>query len=354
MIDLSMDKEIYYFDNAASSRTDQRVLAYYREISAVDYANQEAAHGGGYALRKRLEAAAEKLSLALCGEKRLVIWGNSGTELFNLLADSFLVEGKEVAASPLEHPALLANLKRTARNLQLLPCGRDGKVQIPENGFAALHHVQSELGTIQEFPQRQAVTFCDAIQSAGKLPLPRTPEIIAVSGHKFGAPGGAALLLKSDWKDAKKLQDFAHSYRHISYRCGRPDPALSLAMTKAAELAAEERNKNLRNTIILNNLLRENFSATIPAKTASPYILHLNFPGHQSGVLVRMLSDAGFMVAAGSACASETDDPSPAMRAIGFSKKDAFSGLRISFGPQNTVEEAKKLQEALTRVLKNY
>ena len=354
MIDLIMDKEFYYFDNAANSQTDQRILDFYREFSAGNCSNQEAAHGGGYALRKRLEIAEEELSLALCGEKRSVIWGNSGSELFNLLADSFLVAGQETAASVLEHPALLANLKRTAKNVQILPCGKTGKVHAPQGGFLALHHVQSELGTLQEFPERSGITFCDAIQSAGKLHLPATPEIIAVSGHKFGAPGGAALLLKSNWKDAKKLQAFAHDYRHTFYRCGRPDPALLLAMTEAAKQQQENRAKNLCNIQKINTLLRENFSATIPQEASSPYILHLNFPGFQSGVLVRMLSDAGFMVAAGSACASETDEPSPAMRAIGFSRKDAFSGLRISFGPQNTIEEAKKLQEALTRVLKNY
>ena len=354
MIDLIMDMKFCYFDNAASSIPDSRVLEFYRNFSAGEFANQEAAHGGGYALRKRLEKASEELSVALCGGKRLVIWGNSGSELFNLLADSPLVAGQDVSASALEHPALAANLKRTAKSVTILPNDRAGKVQIPDTGVLALHHVQSELGTIQEFPERKGVTFCDAIQSAGKLSLPRSPEIIAVSGHKFGSPGGAALLLRPDWKEAKKLQEFAHVYRHTLYRCGRPEVPLLLAMTEAAKLRAAEREENLRHVRELNALLREHFNATLPAETASPYILHLNFPGYQSGVLVRMLSDAGFMVSAGSACASETDEPSPAMRTIGFSRKEAFSGLRISFGPQNTIKEAKNLLEVLTRVLKNY
>ena len=349
-----MDRKFYYFDNAASSMPDVRVLERYREFSAAEFANQEAAHSGGYALRKRLEKAAEELSVALCGEKRPVIWGNSGSELFNLLADSPAVAGNDVITSPLEHPALAANLNRTAKSVSLLPCSDTGKVQIPDAGFLALHHVQSELGTIQDFPERKGVTFCDAIQSAGKLPLPHTPEIIAVSGHKFGAVGGAALLLRPDWKEAKKLLKFAHTYRHTLYRCGRPEVPQLLAMTEAAKLCAAEREERLRRISELNSLLRSEFNATIPENSASPYILHLNFPGFQSGVLVRMLSDEGFMVSAGSACASETDEPSAAMRAVGFSRKDAFSGLRISFGPQNTIEEAKKLKEVLPRVLKNY
>ena len=93
---------------------------------------------------------------------------------------------------------------------------------------------------------------------------------------------------------------------------------------------------------------------TVPPELASPYLLHLLLPGIQSGVMVRMLSAAGVMAAAGSACASESREPSAALRAIGLNRNDAYSGLRIGFGFDSTAEEAKKLVEALKDALKNY
>lgn len=351
-----MDTSFYYFDNAAASRPDPRVLDFYRKTLIGNFANQEAIHDEGYRMRRLLDKAAAELSIALCGKKRLVVWGNSGSELFNLFADSPVCSGRHVICSKLEHPALAANLRRNAAKLELQENTASGRVKVPENDaeLLALHHVQSELGTIQEFPAFSGTVFCDAIQSAGKFPLPDTPDILAVSGHKFGSPGGAALLIKPSWKGAGEFLEFAHNYRHTAYRCGRPEIPVLLAMTEAAKIAAGEREDNLRHISEMNALLRESFPATIPAEQASAYILHLNFPGFQSGVLVRMLATEGFMTAAGSACASETREPSAAMQAIGFSKKEAFSGLRISFGPQNTLDETKKLKEALARVLKNY
>ena len=93
---------------------------------------------------------------------------------------------------------------------------------------------------------------------------------------------------------------------------------------------------------------------TIPEEAASPYILHAMFPGVESGVLVRMLSEAGVMVAAGSACSSETGEPSAALRALGFRGRDVWSGLRVSLSPESTADDAKKFVEALRNVLKNW
>ena len=141
-------------------------------------------------------------------------------------------------------------------------------------------------------------------------------------------------------------------------------PAL-LALAFAAGLRATKQEEAARRIGELNAAVRRELEnlplhgggkirCTVPPELASPYLLHLFLPGLQSGVLVRMLSAAGVMTAAGSACASESPDPSAALRAIGFDRNDAYSGLRIGFGFDSTPEEAKKLVEALKDALKNY
>ena len=136
-------------------------------------------------------------------------------------------------------------------------------------------------------------------------------------------------------------------------------------MAHAARLRAAEREEAFHRISALNSALRREFDGmelpgggrircTVPEEFASPYLLHLLLPGIQSGVMVRMLSAAGVMAAAGSACASESREPSAALRAIGLNRNDAYSGLRIGFGFDSTPEEAKKLVEALKDALKNY
>lgn len=157
-----------YLDQAAAAYPDREVLDFYRAELEHSGANQEAAHRLGYELRRRLDAAARELSQALADrDDCTVIWGTSGTEIFNLLADSPAVAGKRVLTSRLEHPALLAALRRSAAEVKFAPCGKDGRLQMPEDSgaeLAAFHQVQSELGVRQELrplPGGAAFRRCD-------------------------------------------------------------------------------------------------------------------------------------------------------------------------------------------------
>ncbi len=328
-------------------------MDFYRAELEHSGANQEAAHRLGYELRRRLDAAARELSQALADRDNCtVIWGTSGTEIFNLLADSPAVAGKRVLTSRLEHPALLAALRRSAAEVKFAPCGKDGRLQMPEDSgaeLAAFHQVQSELGIRQELrPLPGVPLFVDAIQAAGKLPLP--PEF------------DLALL----WFAATAtLAESAHRSRHVDDGRGSPETALLLTLAFAATRRRAAREATLRRISELNAAARELLAGlplpggarsfcTVPAEAASPFILHLTLPGVQSGVVVRMLSEEDVMVAAGSACASETRTPSAALTALGFSREQAYSGLRISFGFDTSPEDVKKMAEALKRVLKNY
>ena len=67
-----------------------------------------------------------------------------------------------------------------------------------------------------------------------------------------------------------------------------------------------------------------------------------------------MLSERGIYAGSGSACASESPSGSSALRAIGRTGKKSFSGLRFSFGPDFSREQAEFLVKNLLEVLKNY
>ena len=107
--------------------------------------------------------------------------------------------------------------------------------------------------------------------------------------------------------------------------------ALLLTLAFAATRRRAAREATLRRISELNAAARELLAGlplpggarsfcTVPAEAASPFILHLTLPGVQSGVVVRMLSEEDVMVAAGSACASETRTPSAALTALGFAR----------------------------------
>jgi cysteine desulfurase len=66
--------------------------------------------------------------------------------------------------------------------------------------------------------------------------------------------------------------------------------------------------------------------------------------------LLMQLDLAGFAVASGSACSSGKREPSHVLRAMGVAEKDARSSLRVSFGAEHGVDDAKALVDELVRI----
>jgi len=357
-----------YLDNAAAAPPDAEVLEYARELWKKDFANQESGHALGFGMRRTIAAAERSLSRTFWGEDGgRAVWGASCTELFQLVAASPFVRGRRVATSVLEHPALAAAIKREAGETVTLRSDERGQlIPVPDRkvALAAFHQVQSELGAVQDLASLYAafpgaVRFADAAQGAGKLAFPDC-DVAAVSGAKLGVPGGgAALLLNPTWKKAAEFSAFAENYRKKEHRLSRIHPAVIELLAFAAETRERKRADAYRKAAELNALLRARLAGsklrpTLPAEIASPFILHLTASGMQGAVLVRMLSELDVMASSGSACAAESPDPSPALLAIGYRKNDAYSGLRLSFGPDTPPDAADILLPALEKVLQKY
>ena len=379
-----MPDKYIYLDNAAAAAPEKPVLDFFTHTALNCYANQEAIHRQAYLIRQQLENAAKGLAAALTGDDSArVVWGSSGTDLFNLLSHAPLLRKGNIVVS-MEHPALQAALKRTGAELRVVPL-LNGKTDLNalqsmadrNTVLAAIHHVQSETGVIQDLPgirkiiarcAPQALFFSDTIQSAGKLPIPWKDaglDIISVSGHKLGAPGGAALVFRHGKDPIRKgLADFFTTSRSREYLSGRPDPAIAITLAyciqtcaAAAQVVSKVQAMNLKLREQLGRIQLaggQKIRFTIPPEDASPFILHLTLPGYEGAVLVRMLAEHGFSVSPGSACSAESNLPSPVLTAMGYNRKDAFSALRISFWRNNTLDEIASFADTLESVIKDY
>ncbi|MBR2641932.1 MAG: aminotransferase class V-fold PLP-dependent enzyme [Lentisphaeria bacterium] len=335
-----------YFDQAAAVRPSPELLDFYRETAARTFFNQEAAHAFAYHLRKELQEAGNELSLALTGNAMHVFWGTSGTDVLLAAAHLFRQRKGKILLSPMVHPAVEA---------AFADCGNGGEPIL--NVFP---HAESETGLLSSLPEVPAgcLTLCDAIQSAGKIfPLPEA-DLMVISGNKLGGMGGGALL----FRDETFTRDLAQL--RTAHRVSRPEPAQCLALAHAAKLAAAKQEENKEKLLEISSFLRCELNGfplpgggkihpTVPAENVSCHILHLLLPGIQTGVLVRMLGERGVACSAGSACAAETTEPSRILCAMGHAK-DAYSGLRLSFGADNTMEEAREFIRILRQVIKEY
>ena len=360
-------KKSVYFDNAAAAAADQEILQLYLQLSTEYFANAEAIHTLAYRARQALQSAAKRLSSALFGSSdHPVIWGNSATELFRVAAsfDGF----ESSCASVLEHPSLLANLRNFTRlnTLNVTPAAQIDNIQLSECvDLASLYQVQSELGAIQQTSANfdkiaPRCRMIDAVQAAGKIPMDKNADIWIISGVKFGAPGGAAMVLAPDGAFTDKLLAHAEKCRRENYAVSRISVPMMLAMTAALEKAVGNMTENFRMISELNHFIRcecLNFGIvpTLPETVAvSPYILNLLLPTQESAVVIRALGERGVYAAAGSACSAESRQPSAALSALGLPPKKAFRALRLSFGTANRMEDAEIFLAELKTVLKNY
>jgi cysteine desulfurase len=373
-----------YFDNAASCRPDPKILGHYYAYTSRFYANQEAAHQLAYSLREKIDLAAMKLSQKLCGETTKICWANSGSDLFRLLSAFEGFKRGNIVTTAMEHPALVAALEGTQAEISIVKTNK-GLVDLKhlaeqldkKTALVSIHHIQGETGIIQNLAAigevinlhaPKSVFMADTIQSAGKIAIPWKEaglDLVSLSGHKFGSPGGAALLLNGKKPQLNKLAEYLKRCRKEYYTASRPEPAKLLALSMGLCKKQDEQAKDLKKVTEINTFLRQELTKlklfndkkiilTTAPELASPYILHFIVPGYQSGVLVRMLSEEGVYFSAGSACLSETKEPSVTLKAMGFSREDAYAGVRLSFCPQNTLRQAEIFLEKFQKALLDY
>ena len=369
-----------YLDNAAATPCDPELTAVFQKFAAEFPGNQESAGWHGRKASERIRKDAAELCTAFGLSGFGTAFCNTGTEALSIAAEGICREarGKEIVTTTLEHPALEKALERAcaAHGLQLIRCpaGRNGvsleklKSLLSERtGAVAVHHVQSETGGILDLGQvrhlldklaPKALLLCDTMQSIGRIPLETgkvRPDFLTLSGQKIGAPGGAALFCAG--KYLRSIQSL-RSAEHFGGRC--PVPVL-LTLIRAGIKAAQTQKENFSHASGLRRRLLErlrrnglDFPCTLPEEQVSPFIIHLLTAPYQGAILTRALHQYEISAAPGSACESETPTGSRALSAMGYSRREAFCGLRISLWKQNTPEEMDLLAEKLAECIKNY
>ena len=369
-----------YLDNAAAAPCDPELMVRLAEYAREFPGNQESMGFHGAAAARRIGEEGERLTSVFGFKNIRPVYGNTGTEVLALAVETACrcCRKKDVVTTSLEHPALEYALKRSCAShglrLRVCPADRSGvcldrleELLSPETGLVAVHHVQSETGGILDLMSvramidrraKGALLLTDTMQSIGKLPLDPAAvraDFMLLSGQKLGAPGGAVLFCADPcWKTAKALRTAEHF-------CGRCSVPLLLTLIDAAVRAERSRPEHQEQArtlkrLLLDELHREqiDFASSLPEDRTSPYILHLLTLPYQGAILTRALHLCEISTAPGSACESETPGGSRALTAMGYSRRDSFCGLRISFWKENTADEIRFFARKLAEAVRNY
>jgi cysteine desulfurase len=373
-----------YFDNAATSALDPRVIQEMAVALAEDFGNPSSSHAFGRQAKSKLELARKTIAKHLKVSAAEIVFTSGGTEGNNWLLQAAVRDLgiKRIISSKIEHHAVLHVLEfmQETQNIQLdfVKIAADGSVDhsdlvrlllqdIPT--LVSLMHVNNEIGTILDLAktsricqQHQAYFHSDMVQSMGKMPLDFsvTPLDFAVaSAHKFHGPKGVGFVYIKKGIPVQAL--LLGGEQEKGLRAGTEAVPSIVGMGMAFDLANNELNEHTQQISELKaytiNKLTQRFptSKVNGSETGLHTILNVQIPcaTHKQDMLLFALDMQGIAVSRGSACQSGSPKPSHVLAEILSDEEKLQPSLRISFSHYNTKEEVDYFVEKLDEIINN-
>ena len=371
----------HYFDHNATTPIDPQVLdammPALREVSG----NASSIHSFGQHARLLVESARLQAADFLGCEPKEVVFTGGGTESDNLAilgaVRAAAGDHKHVVTTAIEHPAVLqtcGQLEREGVSVDYLPVGPSGVVDIadvraalrPATVLVSVMHANNELGTIQPIAELAeaahavgALFHADAVQSAGKLPLDVDAlgvDLLTISGHKIYGPKGVGALYVRKGVELESIQFGGRHER--ARRPGTENVPGIVGLGAACELATQRlavesaRQAELRDRLeqaILSQIANTWVNAAGGPRT--PNTTNIGFGGIEGEPLLISLDLKGFAVSSGAACSSGAVEPSHVLLAIGLSREQARSCLRLSIGCGTAAEDVDRFLAVLPAVV---
>lgn len=370
-----------YFDHNATTPLHPEVLIGLRFVLEAVFGNASSIHQDGQRARHLVEDARRKVATLIGADPREIVFTSGGTEsdntaIFGVVAAGDHTVPKHIVTTTIEHPAVLnacERLQQLGVGVTYVPVNASGVVDPddirralrPETVLVSVMHANNEIGTVQPVSEisricREAgVAFhVDGVQSCAKLPLDLAAlgaDLFAISAHKFCGPKGIGVLFV---RKGVRLNKLLYGGRHErDRRPGTENVPGIHALGIAAEVAKLTLENNANGVDGLRNHLEAEILRRIPdARVNSatsprlPNTSSICIPGVEGEPMVIALDLRGFAVSSGAACSSGSVEPSHVLTAIGLSREDARSCLRISLGAGNSLEQVDSLVGAMEEV----
>lgn len=350
-----------YLDHAATTQPDPEVVTTMRRFLETDFGNPSSLHEAGRTAKKALEHSRQIVADYLDCEPVEIIFTSGGTESVNLaiLGLASASNKKHIITTNIEHSAVLEAcnfLESQGYQVTYLEADDQGLITAdqvqaaitPETGLITIMYANNEVGTILPIPEIAAIAkqyniafHTDACQAAPYLDLSQLDiTALSFSGSKIYGPRGAAVLyLKEDTPFQK--QSFGGDQEH-GFRAGTENLAAVAGLAKAVELLQTHREQDCQNQTELRDYLIQNLEGIKVnghPKNRLPNNVNISAEGLEGESLLLRLNDKNIYVSTGSACSSAKLEASHVLEAIGLSKNDIHSSLRITLGRHTTKDQ---------------
>lgn len=368
-----------YVDNAATTPVLPEVVEAMLPCFNELWGNPSSLHHNGQRAKEVLDAARATIAATLNCSPEELYFTSCGSE-----SDNWAIKGAAHAAkngrnkiitSKIEHHAVLHTceaLQKEGFEVVYLDVDGMGIVDLEQlrreaddkTALVAVMTANNEIGTLEPIGQiagiahdAGALCFTDAVQAFGSIPVDVRAlgvDMLALSGHKLGAPKGVgALYIKKGVRLANLIDGGG---QEKGRRGGTENVPYIVGLAKAAELAAArmddmDRIKGLRDRLT-GGLLKIPYSRLNgdPVRRL-PGNVNVSFEYVEGESLLLWLDIMGISASTGSACSSKSLEPSHVLIATGLPVEQAHGSLRFSLSHANTAEEVDRIIKAVTETV---
>lgn len=353
-----------YLDYQATTPCDERVVQKMLPFFTEKFGNPHSRnHIYGWEAEDAVETARTQVAKLINADPSEIIFTSGATESNNIAIKGVYSFYKgHVVTSQIEHKCVLETCRSLGADVTYLPVESNGVISIerlkeairPDTKLVSIMAASNEIGTIQPIAEIGALCrergiffHTDAAQAVGKVSIDVKEmriDLMSISAHKLYGPKGMGCLYVGKKPRVRIKSILSGGGQERGMRSGTLPTPLCVGMGEACEIARIEmpeeskRLKFLQQKLyhgLMNNL--EDIYLNGDLEKRLPGNLNISFAYVEGEGLMMRLKD--LCLSSGSACTSESLEPSYVLKAIGVDEDLAHTSLRFGLGRFTTEEE---------------
>lgn len=356
-----------YLDHHSTTPLDPRVLDEMMPYLTDEFGNASSLdHTYGHSASEAVESARDRIARAIGARPDEIVFTSGATESDNTAMigtmRKYADRGDHLITCSTEHKAVLDTakyLERDGKQATYLTVDQYGGIDLglledsitDKTVMISIMAANNEVGTIADMGEigkiarRKNVIFhTDAAQAVGHVPIDvnrMNIDLMSFSAHKMYGPKGVGALYVRGVKPRIRAEPLMHGGgQERNIRSGTLNVPGIVGFGKAVAIAAKEMgDENARFKVWTDKMLGR-FKEAGGELNGHPHRrlahnLNVYFPGIESKAVINSISKT-VAISAGSACTTDSVEPSHVLLAMGHGEERAHSSIRIGAGRFNT------------------
>ena len=385
-------KQYIYADNAATTKLDEEAFEAMKPFLLDNYGNASQPYSFSRKNRYVVKQARELIAGCIGALPEEIYFTSGGSESNNWAIKCFGYSSdlRTVFISGIEHHSVLNACKHQINNntagLIFLPVDSSGivypfvlqkamddevsgrAVASCETKLVSVMLGNNEIGTIEPVREladiahsKGALFHTDAVQALGHIKINVQElgvDMLSASAHKFNGPKGIGFLYIKKGTPIYPLINGGQ--QENSMRAGTENIPSIVAMAAALKKNCSDMEVNTEKVLKLEKVFLDRLHSSgiecirNGSENHIPGNVSISFKGQSGEMLLHRLDLMGICVSTGSACDSKETQISHVLKAIALDESYAKGTIRVSFGKDNTVEEAEKIAKSLISIISPY